>query len=156
MFAVFDVFDLFEHICVGIGWEHAYFYDGFRFNSEFKRQFIDSDGGKFISVIDFKLYIIPILLPLTAFSTFHFSTPDPGSFRKPGNVPFDVADMQVDGLVGSGVIFDFEVEPALMAMGVGIVFEVDLVLVLGELGNKLEVGLLEISKKLYIFLLGVA
>ena len=112
---------------------------------------------KFISVIDFKLYIIPIWFPLpTTFSIVNFPAPDPGPLSIAGDVPFDVADMEVDRLAGGGVIFDFEVEPALMTVGVGIVFEVYLVLILGGLGNKLEVGLLKISKKLDIFLIGVA
>lgn len=50
-----------------------------------------------------------------------------------------------------GVVLDFEEEPALVSVGVGVVPQVALILIVPHLGHQLQVGVLVFSLKLDIF-----
>lgn len=63
-------------------------------------------------------------------------------------IPLQVANVEGHVFFHFPVVFDPEHEPALVAMGVSVVSKVYIVLVLGQLGNKFEVGILVIAFEL--------
>lgn len=68
--------------------------------------------------------------------------------REHGQIPLQIANVESHVFFHFSVVFDPEHEPALVAMGVGVVSKVYVVLVLGQLGNKFKVGILVIAFEL--------
>ena len=139
------VIQVFHKVTICVSWKKTNFQGRCLFDCQLKWQFEDFNIGKFSVVVDPELNVSASVLPWAAF----FPYIDPSSFIVHTEVSFKVTHIQCYSLTGIFfAVFNFEGEPTLMAVSVCVIFEVQIELVLPDLGDKLQVGILVVALEL--------
>ena len=109
--------------------------------------------GKFGIVVALELMAAVIMPPFALLEFTYLSGVYLSTICEHCEISLQIADIQSDFYAFFVVVDHTEHEPALVAVRIGVVFKIEIILILGHLRYKLEVGILIISLKFHRLLL---